>query len=305
MKAVITGSTGMIGSTLIKLLLKERFEIVAIARQNSKKINNIPKHENVKIIECDLSNLLSLSSKISNCDMFFHFGWSGTLGSSRDDVYGQLDNIQYTLDAVKLAKEIGCDTFVGAGSQAEYGFSEEKLSSNTPTNPVTGYGIAKYTAGKLSRILANQLGLKHCWGRILSVYGPGDNPNTMVSSCINSILNNVPFDTTKGDQKWDYLYSEDCARAFYLIAKNGKNNAVYTIGSGNVIPLKKYIEIIKDNINPNYEVGFGNREYYSNQVMYLCADISKLTKDTGFIPKFSFEEGISKTIKWFKNEKLI
>lgn len=294
MKAVITGATGMIGSSLIRLLLKENFDVVAIVRPNSKKIDNIP--GNVEIIECDLSNLLSLSSEISNADMFFHFGWTGTLGSSRDDTYMQLDNIQYTLDAVKLAKEIGCNTFVGAGSQAEYGFSEDKLAPDTPTNPVTGYGIAKYSAGKLSRILANQLGLKHCWGRILSVYGSGDNPNTMVSACIRAISNNEPFDTTNGDQLWDYLYSEDCARAFYLIAKNGKDGEVYTIGSGNTMPLRRYIEIIRDLINPDFEVGFGNIDYYPNQVMYLCADISKLTEDTGFEVEFTFEEGIKKTI---------
>jgi len=300
LKAVITGASGMIGSNLIKVLLKENFEVVAIVRPNSKKKDNIPKDKNVKIVECDLSNLNSLSFKLTNCDMFFHFGWSGTFGSTRDDVYRQLNNIQYTLDAVRLAKSIGCTSFVGAGSQAEYGFSDEKLSSNTSTNPVTGYGIAKYAAGKLSRILANELGIKHCWTRILSVYGPGDNENTMISSCIGSILNDKPFDTTKGDQLWDYIYSEDCARAFYLIAKNGINNQVYPIGSGKAIPLKEYIKTIKDSINPEFNIGFGNRDYSPNQVMHLCADISNLTEDTGFKPETNFKEGIKKTIEWVK-----
>ena len=148
----------------------------------------------------------------------------------------------------------------------------------------------------MSRLLASQLGIKHCWGRILSVYGPGDN-NSMIMSCINSISNNETFDTTNGDQLWDYLYCDDCAKAFYDIAKKGKDGKVYTIGSGTAKPLKSYIEAIRDLINPDFEVGFGKIDYYPNQVMYLCADISDLTRDTGFEPKFSFKEGIRKIIE--------
>lgn len=300
-KAIITGASGMIGSTLINLLLKNDYEIIAIVRPNTKKIDNIPKDNNVKIVECDLSNLNSLCGKFSDCDLFFHFGWVGTMGDARDNAYLQLKNIKYTLDAVNLAKNSGCKTFVGAGSQAEYGLTDEKLSPTTPVNPVTGYGIAKYSAGKLSRLLSEKLGIKHCWGRILSVYGPGDN-NSMIMSCINAILNNEPFDTTEGEQLWDYIYSEDCAMAFYDIAKKGKDGEVYTIGSGIAKPLKEYIKIIRDTINPNFEIGFGKIDYYPNQVMYLCADISNLTNDTGFVPKISFEEGILKIIS--KNDIL-
>ena len=299
MKAIVTGASGMIGSALIRLLLKENYEIIAIVRPNSKKIENIPKDDKITIVECDLSSLKLLFDNFSECDLFFHFGWIGTMGNSRDDVYLQLKNIEYTLDAVKLAKKSGCKTFVGAGSQAEYGSTDKKLSPNTPVNPVTGYGIAKYSAGKLSRLLAKELSIKHCWGRILSVYGPGDN-NSMIMSCINSISNNEPFNTTKGDQLWDYLYCDDCAQAFYDIAKKGNDGKTYTIGSGMIKPLKEYINIIKDLINPDFEVGFGKIDYFPNQVMYLCADINELTKDTGFKPKTTFIEGIQTIINILK-----
>ena len=299
-KAIITGATGMIGVALINLLLKEDYEIIAIVRPNSKKLKNIPKNDKISIIECDLSNLKLLFGKFTGCDLFFHFGWIGTTGNSRDNAYLQLKNIEYTLDAVHLAKNSGCHTFVGAGSQAEYGLTDEKLSPSTPTNPITGYGIAKYSAGKLSKLLAAQLGLKYCWGRVLSVYGPGDN-NSLIMSCINSILNNEEFNTTKGDQIWDYLYCDDCAQAFYKIAKKGQNGSIYTIGSGNAMPLKNYIEIIRDIINPNFEIGFGRLEYNQNQVMFLHAEIMDLIKDTGFEPKITFNEGIKKILAQMKN----
>ncbi|MDO5851197.1 MAG: NAD(P)-dependent oxidoreductase [Methanobacteriaceae archaeon] len=304
MKAVITGATGMIGSTLINILLKKNIEVIAIIRPNSKKIKNIPKSDKIKIVECDLSNLNSLSTKLPSCNYFFHFGWISPAGINRNNPELQLKNVQYVLDAVKLAKAIGCESFIGAGSQAEYGLKNEILSKDTSINPVNSYGIAKYTAGKLSRILANDLNIKHVWARVLSVYGPKDNNYTLIMSCIDSILNNKSFDTTKGEQMWDYIYSEDCAKAFYNLAVNGKNGEVYTIGSGKVRPLKKYILTIKNNINPDFNLGIGNLDYSPNQVMYLCADISNLQKDTGFVPEISFEDGIKKTIKWYKKEML-
>ena len=296
MKAIVTGASGMIGSALIRLLLKEDYEVIAVVRPNSKKVHNIPEDENVEIVECDLSNLKSLFDKFSDCDLFFHFGWVATMGDARDDVQLQLKNIEYTLDAVNLAKFSGCKTFVGAGSQAEYGLIEEKLSPDTPINPVTGYGISKYSAGKLSKLLCSHLDIKHNWGRILSVYGPGDN-NSMIMSCINSISKNKEFNTTKGDQLWDYLYCDDCAQAFYDIAKKGKEGKVYTIGSGEAKPLKEYIEIIRDLINPDFEIGFGKIDYYPNQVMFLCADISDLINDVEFKPKIIFKEGIKKIVE--------
>lgn len=296
MRYIITGATGMIVISIMNLL-KENNEIYAIVRPGSSKIKNIPVDSNIHVIECDVSDLCNVS--LPDSDVLFHLAWKGTI-DGRDDSYTQLDNVKYTLDACKLAKKSNCSVFVGAGSQAEYGLKEEALNGNMSVDPVTGYGVCKYTAGKLSRIFAQNMGLRHIWVRILSVYGPGDNKKTLISSCIDSILNNKPFDTTEGNQMWDYIYSEDCARAFIKVATSGVDGKVYTIGSGKIRPLREYIEIIRDNINPDFNVGFGRRAYNKNQVMYLKADISELVNDTGFVPQITFEEGIKRTIKWFR-----
>ena len=142
--------------------------------------------------------------------------------------------------------------------------------------------------------------IRHIWVRIFSVYGPRDGKNTMVMSAINKLLNGEKPSFTKGEQQWDYLYSEDAARALYLMAVKGKDKAVYCLGSGKVRTLADYICIIRDNIDSRLEVGIGDIPYNLLQVMYLCADISSLTQDTGFVPEIEFEEGIRKTIDWCK-----
>ena len=79
----------------------------------------------------------------------------------------------------------------------------------------------------------------------------------------------------------------------------GKDGGIYCLGSGNARPLREYIEVIKDKINPEAELGFGEIPYSSEQVMLLCADTQELERDTGFVPFVDFETGISRTIDWY------
>ena len=82
------------------------------------------------------------------------------------------------------------------------------------------------------------------------------------------------------------------------ISVNGKHGKRYTIASGIGLPLKTYVEKIAI-IGENELIldGIGKKEYSNEQVMYLVGDISQTTEDTGFIPKWSFEEGIYETMK--------
>lgn len=300
---IVTGATGMIGASMIEQMVADGIHVTAVCRPNSRKMGNLIKHELVDIVECDINNLHSLTTMLhAKYDTFYHFAWDGTYGASRDDAMLQEKNIYNTLVAVETAHTLGCKVFVGAGSQAEFGFVEGELSDEIPKNPITGYGIAKYTAGKLSAVMCKQYGMRQSWGRIVSTYGPRDNSYTMVMSSIIGMLKGERIAFTKGDQIWDYVYGGDCSRAFYLIGKSGKHGKAYTIGSGKSRLLRDYILDIRDIVNPGLEVGIGEREYYPNQVMRLCADISELTNDTGFVPEIDFKEGIRRTMEWYKGE---
>lgn len=303
-KAIVTGPTGAIGIALIKQLIEHEVEVVAVCRKGSARLKNLPVHSLVTCVEVDLDSLLELPKIVdTSFDVFYHFGWDGTFGGTRNDLSRQLKNIQYTLEAVEVASKIGCKRFIGAGSQAEYGRVEGVCSPNTPTFPENGYGIAKLCAGQMSRVLCEQMGLEHVWTRIFSIYGPYDAENTMIMSTIRSLQNGDIPALTKGEQRWDYLYSADAGRAMYAIGKYGVNGKTYCIGSGTTRPLIEYVEILCDNIDKNAVLGIGQREYAEKQVMYLCADITELSKDTGFRPVYSFEQGIKETINWYKQFK--
>lgn len=300
-KVIVTGATGMIGASMIEQMVEDGVRVTAICRPNSPKKKNLLEHPLVTTVECDINSLDSLTEVLSGTyDTFYHFAWDGTYGDSRNDALLQEQNIHNTLIAVEVAHKLGCKVFVGAGSQAEFGNVEGKISDIVPKNPITGYGIAKYTAGKLSAVMCERYGMRQSWGRIVSTYGPRDNSYTMVMSSVIGMMNGERMSFTKGDQVWDYVYGGDCSRAFYLIGKYGKHGKAYTIGSGKSRFLREYILDIRDVINPALEIGLGEKDYYPNQVMKLTADISELTKDTGFVPEVDFKEGIRRTMEWYK-----
>jgi UDP-glucose 4-epimerase len=290
----------MIGSAIVRCALEYDIEVLCIIRKDTKRFDNLQRSEHLKMVYADISEYAKLDITDSY-DVFFHLAWDQTFGVSRDDVNTQVSNIKYTLDAVQLAKRLGCKKFIGAGSQAEYGIVTEPLKSDTPVNPLSGYGIAKYAAGKLSCLLCTQLGIKFNWVRILSVYGPLDGVNALVMYAINELRAGRSPEFSKCEQIWDYLYCDDAARAFLAMGKKGVDGKTYPLGSGNKKKLSEYLEIIRDIIAPDILLQFGKREYYPHQPMYLFADISELTNDTGWRPEITFEEGIKKIIANISN----
>lgn len=311
-KAVITGPTGAIGMALVEYLIQQEIEVLAIVRPDSGRKHRLDPFQGrfLKVAKCSIDDLNEICrEEYGSYDILFHFAWEATIGDGRNDMYLQNQNVAYTLDAVHLAKRLDCHTFVGAGSQAEYGRVEENITADTPVHPDNGYGMAKLCAGMMSRVECSKLSMKHVWVRILSVYGPYDGERTMIISGIRAMLRGERPAFSKGEQLWDYLYSKDAARAIFLAGEKGGDGIVYPVGSGKIRPLYKYIESMRDAVScvsgREAEAGIGELPYREQQVMYLCADIGKLTEDTGFVPEVAFEEGILETVRWCVGEEVL
>lgn len=289
---IVTGATGCVGSAVVRRALAKGINVTCIVHQGSKRLSNLPVDERMKIVECNLSDYNSLELT-GEFDTFIHLSWEKTFGSSRDDAEIQTKNIQYTLDACHLAHRCECNVFIGAGSQAEYGVQSVDLTPDLPVKPESGYGIAKYAAGKLSAMLCKSLGMRQNWVRILSVYGPNDGENTLISYVIRELKAGRSPQLTKCEQIWDYLYADDAADAILAVAEKGVDGKVYPLGSGNGRKLYEYIEDIRRLINSSIKVKYGLKDYYPHQPMHLVADITELTKDLEWTPSYNFKNGLN------------
>ena len=205
-RAVITGPTGVVGSALVRECAENGMDLYLLLRRGSERnacllkeaaalTGAAPEEDgadvlfrgeegrpSIRISYCALHELKDLPSRGEAAyDIFFHLGWSGTKGADRFDPYIHTANVGYALDAAALAARLGCHTFVGAGSQAECGRTDEKLTPRTLPRPENAYGIGKLAACHMTREYAHALGLRHVWTRILSVYGPNDGEKTLIS----------------------------------------------------------------------------------------------------------------------------
>ena len=297
-RVLITGATSMIGTALINECVKNSVEVLAIVRKNSKKISSIHCNKFVTCIEANLNELNNLSIN-KNCDVFYYFAWDGTTRENRLAARPQLNNINYTLDAVELAHRLGCKKFIGAGSQAEYGIVTEKIYPYTRVEPLTSYGIAKYAAGKLSRILCDGYGINHIWTRIFSVYGENDNENTMIKYAIKQFESNQVAKFSSAKQMWNYLYAGDAGKIFYLLGQRDAASGVYNVASEDTRQLKDFILELKSIYGSGAECEFSTET--SQQTVSLNPDITSLVNAIGWVPDTSFSRGIRKVIVHMSN----
>lgn len=300
---ILTGPTSFIGLALIRELKKrDNTSVIALVRPNSTRRKLLDDKE-ITVIEADMEDLKkSDNSIIGQADYFIHVGWSSNFDNPRYNLEGQLTNVGYLLDAIRLAYSCKCHTFVGIGSQAECGVVNEAITELTAENPLTAYAEAKCECYRKGLELANSFGMKFCWPRLLSAYGPYDRPATMISSCVRAGLSKQRMDFSGCGQQWDYIYVDDVARALIAIAINGINGVKYPVSSGKKRELCEYIEIISNETGyPELLEGIGKRPYINGQPMFLLGDISALTKDTGFIPQIEFEEGIKEYIQFCRD----
>ena len=313
-KAYVTGATGAIGMALVAELLQNNIEVTVFLRKDSERSGRIAesfgeelKRGNLSVEYVSLEELKHFMENVytpgRQDSVFYHLGWSGTFGKLRNDAVLQQKNVEYTLDAVRLADRLGCTKFIGVGSQAEYGRVSTRLTPDTDTAPENEYGRAKLAAGVSSRELCRELGIEHAWVRVLSVYGPYDGMNTMITSVIRGLLKGDRVSLTQGEQMWNYLYSEDAGKELYLLgAKAVRNGAVYILAGSEEHSLKEYVVRLCRAMDADDKLlGFGDVPYGEGQVMCLTADIGTLCSDTGYIPDTTFEDGIKKTAEWVKS----
>lgn len=297
-RIIITGPTSFIGLALIReIRLKSPIdELIVLTRRNSSR-NMLLNELNVKFIECDLDELDAddIYLKIKHADMFVHIAWSSDFENPRYNLEGQLKNVEYLKEAIDLATKCGCNTFLCIGSQAECGVLNKPITENTIENPLTAYAKAKCIAYEEGIKIAEKNGIRFCWPRLLSAYGPYDRPSTLISACMNAARNEKKIELTECEQIWDYIYVEDVAQAIICILENGRHGVKYTVASGIGRPLYEYVSIVAEVMEYRSLLdGIGKKEYVVGQPKYLVGDISTLVHDTGFRINVDFETGIKR-----------
>ena len=294
MRIVISGATSMIGAALANKLLDNNHEVIAVVRKNTKKTDTLIKSPNLSIVECNMEDYGELNNLIQGeVDVAVSTAWNGTRGADRNNKELQEENYKNSVSFLNVMLSKGCQKFLTAGSQAEYGLwtRKEKLKEDVIPNPNTEYGKYKLKFYEYAKDYCKANGCILIEPRFFSLYGPKDYERTLVISTLKKMLENKPCELTECIQLWDFLYIDDAIAGLIKLIEDNVEEGVYNFGSGYSAPLKVFIEEMKKITNTNSELQYGIIPYPTTGIVNVNPDVNKLI-NCGWTPKVSFADGI-------------
>lgn len=294
---VVTGADGFIGSHLVRCFSERglfTYAIVAPGSRTTERLNGIGA---IRIFEAAPRDYYILSEVLPQAPTaFLHLAWAGVSPESRDSTKVQFENVDFALNAVQLAGALRAERFILPGSTMEYAYCDQKINETACPSPQNAYGAAKIAARYLCAALCEELGVPYIYSVITGIYSADRMDNNVIYYTIRELLKGGYPHYTKLEQLWDYIYIDDLVNAFYLIATKGKGGAFYSVGHGDNWALVNYIYQIRDAIDPTLPLGVGDIPYKDGRLPSSCIDLHALQRDTGFVPKVPFCEGIRKVI---------
>ncbi len=285
---LMTGVTGFLGSNIIKKLINENYNVIALKRSfsNTYRIDDVADNINFyNIGQVALENIFA-ENKI---DIILHCATN----------YGRRDieplslmqaNLTMPLQLLELGKKTRVNCFINTDTILDKRVSYYSLSKNQFREWLELYA---------KEMVCVNVALEH-------FYGPYDDNTKFVSYIIDSILNNAQkIDLTEGDQKRDFIYIDDVVDAFITIIENietlEKGFFRYEIGTGQSMKLKNFVKLVKSIVqNNNTVLNFGAIPYRENEVMSSKADITEIGK-LKWKPQYTLEEGLLRTINMEKD----
>lgn len=299
-KVIITGADGFVGSYTVREFLNNGVRVLAL--DMGKTPGRLKPHENLSYLQMDVSDTAGMIDNIPHgeYDTFIHFAWAGSAGPDRVDYNLQMKNALTTVECLKTAKALGCSRFVCAGSIMEY--EVEAAVHSQGSRPAMGYiyGMGKHIAHCLCKSVASDIGIELVWPMITNAYGVGEYSPRFVNSTLRKIINGEPLQFTSATQNYDFVYVTDVAKAFYLIAKNGKPFCEYMIGSSEARPLREFILEMQRALAPDAVPLFGDVPFTGTNMPLEVFDTSATEKDCGFKAEVGFAEGTRMTMEWLK-----
>jgi nucleoside-diphosphate-sugar epimerase len=228
-----------------------------------------------------------------------HFAWDVTHGKFWT-TENNLTWMQSSISLLKNFNQFGGERVVFAGTCAEYdwkyGYCVERV---TPLMPNTLYGVCKNALNDIFQSYCSQENISAGWGRIFHLYGPNEIESRFVPTVICSMLRKERVRCSAGTQIRDFMYVEDVANGFVCLLDNKAVTGSVNIASGEPVSLKAVVELIADKSSYTDKVEFGALSIATNDPALLVGSNARLQSELFFTPKYSLEEGLGSSVKWW------
>jgi len=305
---LVTGGSGFIGSHLCEKLLAGGNHVVCLDNfltGSMENIRHLMENKEFELVRCDIMEKAKMMKVFKNgVDLVFHEAAVVGVKLTMEKPKLVLDaNITGTRNVLDCALDSGCKKFVSASSSEVYGEPVEiPEKEDNVLNAKLPYAVAKLTGEKYCRAYYDEHGLNTTSLRYFNVYGPRQNSTPygfVVGIFIQRALEGKPpVIFGDGTQTRDFTYIDDCIKATILASKSNKAEGEYlNIGTGVRVEIKDLAERIIGMSSKNLKPEFApEREH---EIRHRQADITKMKKILGFLPRFDLNRGLKLTMDWY------
>jgi UDP-glucose 4-epimerase len=295
--AVVTGGAGFIGSHMVDLLVDRGYTVRVIDNLVGGREANLAQHKHNRDVvfeETDIRGCEPGNALFKGADYVFHFAGIGDIVPSIERPIEYMSvNVQGTVHMLECAREAGVRKFVYAASSSCYGLAATPTREDHPIAPQYPYALSKYQGEQATlhwhqvyKLPANSI-------RIFNAYGTRSRTSGAYGAVFGVFLRQkiagTPF-TVVGDgtQTRDFVYVTDIADAFLLAAETPKSGEVWNVGAGNPQSVNRLVELLG---GPAVHI-----PRRPGEPDCTFADIAKIRRNLGWVPKVPFEAGVARTV---------
>lgn len=308
---LVTGIAGFIGSSIARALLAQGEQVCGIDNLSTGKRENITEIlDRIDFREADLLDIEAMRKACAGVDCVFHQAAIPSVPKSvRDPLGSNQANVDGTVNILIAARDAKVKRVVYAASSSAYG--------DTPTlpkheemkpNPISPYAVAKLASEYYTVSFYRCYGLETVCLRYFNIFGPRQDPTSPYSGVLAKFITQMlageqPTIFGDGKQSRDFTYIDNAVHANLLAAKAPAERVagrVFNVATGTRADLNETFEVLKKLIGFSGTVNYGpDRE---GDVKHSLADISSAEKYLGYKPQVSFEDGLRRTVEWYRGE---
>lgn len=310
-KYIVTGGAGFIGSALVRgLLARNDGRVEAIDNLSTGRRENLEELKSQVVLhQADICNYAAIAPVVAGADAVFHIAAIPSVPKSiADPVPSHQSNVDGTFNVLRACVEGKVHKVVYAASSSAYGDTEVLPKVETmPPNPKSPYAAQKLMGEYYCNCFAACYGLDTTSLRFFNVYGPRQDPGSPYSGIISIFMRCLiertpPTIFGDGEQTRDFTYVDDVvALVLKAATAQGVGGRVFNAGNGNRYSLNQLWQILQDMEGLHIPPQFGPPR--AGDVRDSQADITAAVRDLGHAPKFSIEEGLRRTLEWYREDR--
>ncbi len=296
--AIVTGGAGFIGSHAVDLLLAKGYRVRVIDNLTGGRELNLAHHGDRTDLVADFRDIRAITvddPAFVGADIVLHFAGIGDIVPSIERPLEYMSvNVQGTVCVLEAARHAGVRKVVYAASSSCYGLADVPTAESNPVRPQYPYALSKYQGEQAALHWHQVYGLPVNSIRIFNAYGTRSRTSGAYGAVFGVFLRQKiagePL-TVVGDgtQTRDFLYVTDVAAAFVAAAETDRVGEVWNLGAGDPQPVNRLVELLdSDHVNIPRRPGEPDCTW---------ADISKITRDLGWAPTVSFEDGVARMLE--------